>query len=71
MNGFIAFLAVIAGVTLYLAPSIIGWLRHVRDIGSVMVINIAFGWTFVGWFIALAMALKTAKVPPSSPVQMQ
>ena len=43
----------------YLLPVLIGWSRHVTDLGSVAVINIALGWTLVGWVIALAMALRT------------
>ena len=42
-----------------LLPVLIGWLRHVADLGSLAVINIALGWTLVGWVIALAMALRT------------
>lgn len=43
----------------YLLPVLIGWSRRVADLGSVAVINIALGWTLVGWVIALAMALRT------------
>ena len=55
-----AFTAVIAlGVAMYLLPAAIGWFRNVPDIGSVTVINILLGWTFLGWVVALAMALRT------------
>jgi Superinfection immunity protein len=47
----------------YLLPTLIGSSRHVADLGSVAVINIALGWTLVGWVIALAMALRTPPEP--------
>jgi hypothetical protein len=50
----------------YLLPVLIGWSRHVIDLGAVAVINIALGWTLVGWVIALAMALRTR--PELAPV---
>jgi hypothetical protein len=64
MNAFmstVTSLAIIGALgAAYLAPSIIGWLRDVRDIGAIVVINVAFGWTAIGWFIALALAFRTA-----------
>lgn len=57
------FLIVVLG-TAYFAPSIVAWMRHVRDIGSIIAINALFGWSIIGWGIALAMALRTAKVDP-------
>jgi Superinfection immunity protein len=51
------------GTAAYLLPVLIGWSRHVPDLGSVAVINIALGWTLVGWVIALAMALRTRPEP--------
>lgn len=47
---------------LYLVPTIIGMIRKVPNIGSVIVINLLLGWTLVGWVVALAMAVRT--VPP-------
>ena len=55
-----------ACLTLYMLPALIGWLRHVPDIGSVAVINVLLGWTLVGWVLALAMALRT--VTPGGPL---
>src|SRR5216683_1353625 len=50
---------VAASVLLYLLPVLLGWARHVPDIGAVAVINILLGWTLVGWALALALALRT------------
>jgi Superinfection immunity protein len=51
---------------LYLLPVLIGWVRHVPDIGAVAVINILLGWTLAGWVVAFALALRTATL--ASPV---
>ena len=40
----------------YFAPSIVANVRHVRNVGSVVVVNLFLGWTFIGWVVALAMA---------------
>ena len=47
----------------YLLLVLIGWSRHLADLGSLAVINIALGWTLVGCVIALAMALRTRPEP--------
>src|SRR5436853_402901 len=51
---------------LYLLPLLVGWARHVPDIGAVAVINVLLGWTLVGWVVALAMALRS--VNPAGPM---
>jgi hypothetical protein len=55
--GLTAFLAILAAAA-YLAPTLIGWARGVPHRGSITVINIALGWTLIGWIIALAMAAQ-------------
>jgi hypothetical protein len=36
--------------------------RKVKHQGSVVVINLFLGWTFIGWVVALAMACRTSRV---------
>ncbi len=43
---------------LYWLPSIIGYFRHVPALIPVVVTNALLGWTIIGWFISLAMALR-------------
>jgi hypothetical protein len=45
---------------LYFLPTICALVRKVPNVGSVAVINIFLGWTFIGWVIALAMAFRSA-----------
>lgn len=46
------FLIVISA--LYFLPSMIAYNRKVKSIGSLVVVNIFLGWTFIGWVVALA-----------------
>ena len=60
--GIGALLLIVIIFGFYFLPLIIAASRHVPNVGSVAVINIFLGWTFIGWIIALAMACRTA--PP-------
>ncbi|HEX2296008.1 MAG TPA: superinfection immunity protein [Actinomycetota bacterium] len=51
----------------YFIPIIVGAIRKVPNIGSIIVVNLFLGWTLIGWVVALAMAART--VPP--PVRYQ
>jgi hypothetical protein len=62
-----AALIAILVIAAYLAPTLIGWARHVPHLGSVAVVNVLLGWTLIGWAIALAMAARSALPPPGSP----
>jgi hypothetical protein len=44
---------------LYFLPTIIAVARSVPNTGSVAVINVFLGWTFIGWVVALAMAARS------------
>ena len=52
----------IVGVGLYFAPTIVAVVRKVTNQGSITVINIFFGWTLIGWVMALAMACRTSNL---------
>jgi hypothetical protein len=49
---------IILVLSLYWLPSIIGYFRRAPAIVSVVVTNALLGWTVIGWFISLAMALR-------------
>lgn len=57
-----ALVVVIVGIGLYFLPTIIAVTRKVTNQGSVLVINLFLGWTFVGWVVALAMACRTSNL---------
>jgi hypothetical protein len=64
IEGFISSLILIGIIgAAYFAPSIIAYVRKVRNLGSIVIINGFFGWTFIGWIAALAMACSTVDRP--------
>ena len=68
VSAIISLLAIGAAVVLYLLPAIVARQRNTPGIRFIVVINILVGWTFVGWVVALAMALggprRVRRVPP-------
>lgn len=62
MGGSIHSFALLIVLALYFLPSVVGIARKVPHQGSVIVINLFLGWTFVGWVVALAMACRTTHV---------
>jgi hypothetical protein len=42
---------------IYLLPSIVAALRKHLSEGAIVLVNIVFGWTLLGWLIALIWAL--------------
>lgn len=54
----VVILVVIIGL-LYFLPLVIAASRHVPNVGSVAVVNLFLGWTFIGWVVALAMACRS------------
>jgi hypothetical protein len=56
---FAIVLGIVVSVATYMLPTIIGATRKVVHLGSVVAVNVLLGWTFVGWVVALGMALRT------------
>jgi hypothetical protein len=48
------------GFGLYFLPAIIAAVRHTHNSGGILLLNIFFGWTLIGWVIALVMAFSSA-----------
>lgn len=49
------------GLPLYMTPTIVAFVRKVPNVGSILVINLLLGWSFVGWVVALAMAARSSR----------
>jgi len=45
---------------LYFVPAIVAAARHTHNATAILLINVFFGWTVIGWFAALLMALTSA-----------
>lgn len=47
----------------YFLPLIVAISRKAPDVGAVIVIDLFLGWTGIGWFVAMAMALRSPRPP--------
>jgi hypothetical protein len=47
---------------MYFLPTIIG--RHKADVMGIFLVNFLFGWTVIGWFIALIWACSPERYVP-------
>ena len=45
----------------YFIPTSIAYSRGHKDAGGILIVNLFFGWTFLGWVIALAWSLSGAE----------
>ena len=45
----------------YLVPTFVAIYRSMPNKGSVIVVNVFLGWTFIGWVVALSMACGSKK----------
>jgi len=53
-------------LALYFLPALIAAARHHHNAGSIFIIDLFLGWTFLGWIVALAMACS--QVRPADPI---
>ncbi len=52
---------------LYFVPTIVAAVRRSHLVVPVAAVNLLFGWTFIGWVIALVMALIRPSGPSIAP----
>ncbi len=74
---FVSFLIILVGPAFYMLPTIEAKLRNHENIGSVALLNLFLGWTFLGWVAAYIWAFKKPTTvtlqsaqpapPPASP----
>ena len=50
----------IFGLAFYFLPAIVAAARHTHNSAGILLLNLFLGWTVVGWFVALVMALCSA-----------
>lgn len=60
-SGAFVFFFLTAGVVAYLFPAIVARVRGQANMNAVFIVNLFLGWTFLGWVVALAMAVSGAK----------
>ncbi|MFG2625549.1 superinfection immunity protein [Streptomyces sp. NPDC048473] len=62
MDSVLTVIVVVIGTAFYLLPSLIAFNRSSGDRWLVLIINIVFGATLVGWVLALYLALRKPRV---------
>jgi hypothetical protein len=60
------FLAAAAALYLYFLPSLIAENRNPGKMQPIFILNLAAGWMFVPWVVALVLACKMGAVPRSA-----
>ena len=58
MSGFTTVIVYLFGIFLYFIPSFLAHSRNSPNKGYVYAINFFLGWSFIGWVIALVMAIR-------------
>lgn len=48
------------GIGLYFLPAIVAALRHTHNSTAILFLNLFLGWTVIGWFAAMLMAILSA-----------
>ena len=51
-------------VALYFLPTVVAFRRRVPNVVQVALVNFFFGWSVIGWIIALIMAVRPAATAP-------
>lgn len=49
-------------VCLSFLPSIIGLVRHHKNLAGIFILNLFLGWTFIGWVVALIWSASDSNV---------
>lgn len=57
LSGFTALFATAVLLAIYMLPTIVARLRRHRNLLTVAVLNLLFGWTLIGWGLLMGYAL--------------
>ncbi len=55
---FTSLVLLLVALALYGVPSVVAFVREHKNAMTILILNIFFGWTFVGWVICLAWAFS-------------
>ncbi|GLR65559.1 hypothetical protein GCM10010909_02370 [Acidocella aquatica] len=70
MGSFMLLILAILGFLLYFLPCIISGNRNATNGGAVFMVNLLFGWTLIGWLVAMIMAI-TAQTEVSAEIERE
>lgn len=66
---FFLSIAALIGAFVYLLPSYIARKRKHKDLTGIVVVNILFGWSLIGYLVALVWAFKEERESPQVIIQ--
>jgi hypothetical protein len=52
---------ILVGTGFYFLPVVIAGARHHHQVAPILIVNLFFGWTFIGWVAALAWSFSAQK----------
>jgi hypothetical protein len=66
---WIILLLIVPVLGIHFLPAILSGVRHTRNFGWILVVNIFLAWTVIGWIIALVWACldQPSYLPPPGP----
>ena len=58
----------VVGAILYFVPTVLAWWMHVKSARAIFYVNLVFGWTIVGWIVALMWAMAERNELPTNSI---
>ena len=58
----------VVGAILYFVPTVLAWWMHVKSAKAIFYVNLVFGWTIVGWIVALMWVMAERNELPTNSV---
>lgn len=56
----------VVGAILYFVPTVLAWWMQVKSTRVIFYVNLVFGWTIVGWIVALMWAIAERNELPTN-----
>jgi hypothetical protein len=58
----------VVGAILYFVPTMLAWWMNVKSTRTIFYVNLVFGWTVVGWIVALMWAIAERNELPTNSI---
>jgi positive regulator of sigma E activity len=58
----------VVGAILYFVPTVLAWWMHVKSARAIFYVNLVFGWTIVGWIVAVMWAMAERNELPTNSI---
>lgn len=58
----------VVGAIIYFVPTGLAWWMHVKSTRTIFYVNLVFGWTIIGWIVALMWAMSERNEVPTNSV---